>query len=116
MEEWRAHTKYAGLFDADTPVIHVFWSMVAVMNQTERAQLLRFVTGSDRLPVGGFAALRGTEGLCPFTITSLDHRSDGLPTAHTCFNRLEIPLYEESHELERALAQAVQEGLRFDLE
>lgn len=117
VEEWRAHTVYAGTLSEHSEMVRVFWELVVAMTQDERALLLRFVTGTDRLPVGGFAALHGSNGPCKFTITSLDHRWDGLPTAHTCFNRLELPAYDDPRQLEQTLRVSMHESVgRFDME
>lgn len=70
--------------------------------------LLRFVTGSPRLPHGGFAQLRAHgENLKRFTIT-WDHNSDPLrlPSAHTCFNQLDLPLYSTWDQMARGITTA----------
>lgn len=87
LEDWRANTVYTGSLDEHSEIVVTLWHLIADMTQHDRALLLRFVTGTDRLPVGGFAALQGTTGPQKFTVTSIDHRWEGLPTAHTCFNR-----------------------------
>lgn len=117
IDEWRAHTVYTGLFDQHSELVATLWHLIADMTQHDRALLLRFVTGTDRLPVGGFAALQGTTGPQKFTVTSLDQRWEGLPTAHTCFNRLELPMYPDVRMLEPALFTAIRECVgRFDME
>jgi len=83
-----------------------FWSTVASMSSTELCFLLQFVTGSSRLPAGGFAALAHK-----FTIEcdgSAD--PDHLPTAHTCFNKLDLPRYSSQHRCDRAIHMAIAEG------
>lgn len=70
--------------------------------------LLQFATGSPRLPPGGFAFLKATGAdLKKFTLI-LDGRAGQarLPSAHTCFNELELPAYASWHEMERAISFA----------
>ncbi len=46
-----------------------FWRAVDAMNTEERCRLLQFCTGSSRVPLAGFAALRGAHGdVMRFTI------------------------------------------------
>ena len=35
-----------------------FWEIVREFNDTQKKQLLAFVTGSDRIPIGGLSKLR----------------------------------------------------------
>jgi E3 ubiquitin-protein ligase NEDD4 len=117
LNDWRTHTTYTGSLNEQSEIVTVFWTIVSNMDNEQKSNLLRYVTGSDRLPVGGFASLHGNNGPCKFTITSLDDRFGGLPSAHTCFNRLELPYYENVQDLERMLALAIRESAeRFELE
>jgi E3 ubiquitin-protein ligase HUWE1 len=57
----------------------------------------------------GFQALRGARGVQFFSI----HKSFGthlLPSAHTCFNQLELPEYTSEEELREKLLIAIREG------
>lgn len=53
----------------------------------KRARLLQFVTGTCRVPVGGFAELMGSNGPQRFCIEKVG-KDTWLPRSHTCFNRL----------------------------
>ena len=86
--------------------IHWFWKAVGSFSESDRLLLLRFVTGSDCLPFGGFARLSR-----PFTVQlrpDLSFRR--LPSSHTCFNRLDLPVYRSYEELRDKLLLAIQEG------
>ena len=49
-----------------------------------------------RLPVQGFAALQGRDGVVrPFTLTSVELAQAIYPRAHTCFNRIDLPLFDD---------------------
>lgn len=73
----------------------------------DRARCLQFATGLSRLPAGGF------DGLAPrFKVHVLSGRNPtSLPTAHTCFNTLELAPYESKEALRKALGIAITEGL-----
>jgi len=111
VDDWRRHTRYLGAFSAlkeTHPVAAMFWHCVESFDQTDRARLCQFVTASSQLPPSGFKALIGDDGrLVHFTLSSLP-RSLGLwPRAHTCFNRLDLPLYKSYEELHSYLSLTI---------
>ena len=66
------------------------------------------MTGSPRLPPGGFADLKANgSDLKRFTII-MDARSGPhrLPSAHTCFNELELPVYKTWVDMQRGIMLA----------
>ena len=77
-----------------------FWQMVRAWSPERRAQLLQWTTGHARVPVQGFSHLMGRDGvLRKFTLTSLELSQAVYPRAHTCFNRIDVPLYRTKEEL-----------------
>ncbi|GAA5939453.1 E3 ubiquitin-protein ligase TOM1 [Sporobolomyces koalae] len=108
-DEWRANTDLVG-YSATDPIIGYFWRAVRSFSHEERAKLLQFVSGSSRVPLEGFGSLQGMSGITKFNI----HRSgatSALPTAHTCFNQLDIPSGFTSYEdFRKKLLIAITEG------
>ena len=105
----RAHTQYEGYKESDE-VVQWFWRVVEQLEDGQKAQLVQLVTSTSRVPIGGFAALRGMhDATQPFKM----HRASGqnrLPAAHTCFNQLELPGYSSMRKLEEMLLLALREG------
>ncbi|KAH7666369.1 thyroid hormone receptor interactor 12 [Aphelenchoides avenae] len=66
--------------------------MLQSYSKDKRRKFLQFVTGSPRLPVGGFRALNP-----PLTVVrktaSYGNSENELPSAMTCYNYLKIPPY-----------------------
>ncbi|OQS02612.1 HECT E3 ubiquitin ligase [Thraustotheca clavata] len=95
-----------------TEVVDWFWSVVEQFNDEERGRLLQFTTGSSRLPVEGFKGLTSFSGqIHKFTIQMVQRGNPpaGLcPKAHTCFNRIDLPLYKDRNELENYLSLVIQ--------
>ena len=61
------------------------------------------------MPLDGFQALHGARGIQKFNI----HRAYGthlLPSAHTCFNQLDLPEYATETDLKEKLLTAIREG------
>ena len=58
VEDWFRFTIYRH-YTRESKQIQWFWRAVREMDNEKRARLLQFVTGTCRLPVGGFAELMG---------------------------------------------------------
>jgi len=121
VEDWRAHSLYRGAYEQlgeNHPVIRMFWEVISQSNDEQRAKFLQFATGTARVPVQGFAALQGNDGnVKPFTIDSINIQDSVYPKAHTCFNRIDLPLYSTKEEMMFRMAQAMQlEGVGFQIE
>jgi len=84
------------------------------LSQDELKKFLQFSTGSNKVPLGGFLHLYGSNGPQKFTITP--KKVAGLPTAHSCFNRLELPGYTDKDKLKRDLLYIITETCGFGLE
>nr|CCA19394.1 HECT E3 ubiquitin ligase putative [Albugo laibachii Nc14] len=109
VDDWEAHTFIDPPTFADSDVVKWFWEVLRELNQEECARFLQFSTGSSRVPVQGFRALTSFDGrLCPFTIRPIVDQSRGFPKVHTCFNRIDLPVYESKEELNSAIAMLLQ--------
>lgn len=92
--------EYDGGFDKNSTTIKHFWEVVHDLPEEERRKLLQFTTGTDRVPVGGLAKLK-------LIIARNGPDSDRLPTAHTCFNVLLLPDYQNKEKLRERLLKAI---------
>ncbi|RHY34538.1 hypothetical protein DYB32_000876, partial [Aphanomyces invadans] len=108
MADWKRHSDIKYLdFDhpskAEHKVIEWFWTIVGEFTQDQRARLLQFVTGTSRVPVEGFKGLLSNDGrVRRFGIQMVGRGipPTGLyPKAHTCFNRMDLPLYNSKEEM-----------------
>ena len=111
VDEWRRSTVYRGALEESSPVVEMFWAEVEGWPVEKRARLLQWCTGSTRVPVGGFDQLLGRDGAVKrFTLTSVSLDQAVYPRAHTCFNRIDLPLFTDR----RTLAEAFDVALRTD--
>jgi len=90
-------------------IIEWFWQIVSEFGQEEKALLLLFVTGTSKVPLEGFKALQGTNGITRFTLQKAAG-IDTLPVAHTCFNQLDLPDYTSVDVMREKLMLALREG------
>lgn len=85
-----------------------FWDIINEYTDEEKCKLLQFTTGSSRVPVQGFKALTSYDGrICHFTLKGVPYPENEFPRSHTCFNRIDIPLYTKREELEEALSLVI---------
>uniref|UniRef100_A0A4W5MLS6 E3 ubiquitin-protein ligase n=1 Tax=Hucho hucho TaxID=62062 RepID=A0A4W5MLS6_9TELE len=81
LSDWQKNTIYRH-YTKNTKQIHWFWQVVKEMDNEKRIRLLQFVTGTCRLPVGGFAELIGSNGPQKFCIDKVG-KETWLPRSHT---------------------------------
>ncbi|OMJ89469.1 hypothetical protein SteCoe_8368 [Stentor coeruleus] len=118
VKEWRRFSLYKGEFSERHVVVRWFWDVLEDFSQKELRDLLTFVTGTSRVPPEGFGGLKTTRGdPAQFTLEPMQWFSGALPRAHTCFNRMDLPIYRNRFELRDALLQVIQNHiLGFGLE
>lgn len=109
LEDMRANTEYSGYSPA-SPVIQWFWEVVQAFSKEDKARLLQFVTGTSKVPLEGFSALQGISGSQKFQIHKAYGSQDHLPSAHTCFNQLDLPEYPSKEHLQERLLLAIHEA------
>ncbi|RLN68836.1 hypothetical protein BBJ28_00002716 [Nothophytophthora sp. Chile5] len=114
--DWQANSRVrhsvadddtAGI-EHDCEVVQWFWDVVGNFTDEQRARLLQFTTGSSRVPVEGFKALTSASGIVhTFTLQLVPLGTPPLgmcPRAHTCFNRIDLPVYESKEDLNTYLS------------
>jgi E3 ubiquitin-protein ligase HUWE1 len=99
----KANTQYIGYTATDQQVVW-FWEMVEEFDQEDISLLVKFTSGTALAPVGGFASL-------PFKIARVglheNPANNPLPSAHTCYNQLDLPAYTSKEELRDKLVRSM---------
>lgn len=114
MDDWTKFTDYRG-YEKTDQVIEWFWQCIRSWPAERKSRLLQFTTGTSRVPVNGFKDLQGSDGPRRFTIEKSGD-PQGLPRSHTCFNRLDLPPYQDYESLESKLLFAIEETEGFGQE
>ncbi|XP_050371147.1 E3 ubiquitin-protein ligase UPL1 isoform X2 [Argentina anserina] len=109
LDDLKANTEYTG-YTVASSVVQWFWEVVKSFNKEDMARLLQFVTGTSKVPLEGFKALQGISGPQRFQIHKAYGAPDRLPSAHTCFNQLDLPEYTSKDQLHERLMLAIHEG------
>lgn len=96
-------------FTHESRAIKFLFEILSSYNIEEQRNFLQFLTGSPRLPIGGFKSLNP-----PFTIVKKSLiESDNpncLPSVMTCVNYLKLPDYPTIDMMREKLKMAINEG------
>ncbi|CAB1458846.1 unnamed protein product [Pleuronectes platessa] len=114
LADWQRNTIYRHYARGSKQIVW-FWQFIKEMDNEKRMRLLQFVTGTCRLPVGGYADLMGSNGPQKFCIEKVG-KENWLPRSHTCFNRLDLPPYKSYEQLKEKLMFAIEETEGFGQE
>ncbi|KAJ8396146.1 hypothetical protein AAFF_G00022190 [Aldrovandia affinis] len=114
LQDWQRNTVYRH-YTRNSKQIIWFWQFVKEVDNEVRLRLMQFVTGTCRLPLGGFAELMGSNGPQKFCIEKVG-KDTWLPRSHTCFNRLDLPPYKCYDQLKEKLLFAIEETEGFGQE
>jgi len=105
--DWKANTIYRNC-TADDTMVSWFWKCLENdFDNMKRASLLQFCTGTSRIPVNGFKDLQGSDGPRKFTIEVISLRNI-LPRSHTCFNRIDLPRFDDYETFVARLTMAIE--------
>ncbi|KAI3944597.1 hypothetical protein MKW98_021055 [Papaver atlanticum] len=98
LDDMRVNTEYSG-YSSASPIIQWFWEVAQAFSKEDKARLLQFVTGTSKVPLEGFSALQGISDSQRFQIHKAYGSPNHLPSAHTCFNQLDLPEYPSKQHL-----------------
>ncbi|KAF7370365.1 Ubiquitin fusion degradation protein 4 [Mycena sanguinolenta] len=115
-EDWSIETLSEAVkadhgFNGESRAIRDLVEIMAEYDATTRRNYLQFVTGSPKLPIGGFRGLNP-----PLTVVRKPHEApltadDYLPSVMTCVNYLKLPEYSSKAIMREKLRIAIQEGM-----
>jgi len=111
LEELQKHTRCDHGYAVTSRSVRNLWEILSEFAPEEQRQFLLFVTGSPKLPVGGWKSLRPK-----LTIVRKDQERGSsspdnyLPSVMTCVNYLKLPDYSSKAVLKEKLLMAMKEG------
>ncbi|KAG9957472.1 hypothetical protein KCU61_g9094, partial [Aureobasidium melanogenum] len=114
-EDWSLETLMDSIkadhgFNLDSTSVKNLLQTMSEFTIPERRDFLQFVTGSPKLPIGGFKSLTPM-----FTVVCKPNEpplmpDDYLPSVMTCVNYLKMPNYSSQEVLRAKLSVAIKEG------
>ncbi|EIN09595.1 hypothetical protein PUNSTDRAFT_120033 [Punctularia strigosozonata HHB-11173 SS5] len=115
-EDWSVETLSEALkadhgFNVESRAIRNLVEIMAAYDAPTRRGYLQFITGSPKLPIGGFRGLNP-----PLTVVRKPHEppltaDDYLPSVMTCVNYLKLPDYSSKEVMREKLHTAMKEGV-----
>ncbi|KAI1791847.1 hypothetical protein LXA43DRAFT_380217 [Ganoderma leucocontextum] len=115
-EDWSVETLSETLkadhgFNVESRAIRDLIEIMADYDASSRRSYLQFITGSPKLPIGGFKGLNP-----PLTVVRKPHEApltadDYLPSVMTCVNYLKLPEYSSKKVMGEKLVVAMREGV-----
>ncbi|KAM9316934.1 E3 ubiquitin-protein ligase TRIP12 isoform 1-T1 [Gastrophryne carolinensis] len=94
----------------DSRAVKFLFEILSGFDKEQQRLFLQFVTGSPRLPVGGFRALNPPLTIVRKTFESTENPDDFLPSVMTCVNYLKLPDYSSIDIMREKLLIAAREG------
>ncbi|KAJ4013121.1 Ubiquitin fusion degradation protein 4 [Fusarium irregulare] len=114
-EDWSIETLLDSIkadhgYNMDSKTVKNLLQTMSGFNPSERRDFLQFITGSPKLPIGGFKSLTPM-----FTVVCKPSEDpytsdDYLPSVMTCVNYLKLPDYSTIEIMKKQLFTAVKEG------
>lgn len=115
-EDWTSETLSEALkadhgFNGESRSIRELIELMTEFDSCTRRNYLQFITGSPKLPIGGFRGLNP-----PLTVVRKPAESpltpdDYLPSVMTCVNYLKLPEYSSKKVMKERLRTAMKEGV-----
>ncbi|XP_073530503.1 E3 ubiquitin-protein ligase TRIP12 isoform X1 [Phyllobates terribilis] len=94
----------------DSRAVKFLFEILSSFDHEQQRLFLQFVTGSPRLPVGGFRSLNPPLTIVRKTFESTENPDDFLPSVMTCVNYLKLPDYSSIEIMREKLLIAAREG------
>ncbi|KAH9851913.1 hypothetical protein C2E23DRAFT_904051 [Lenzites betulinus] len=115
-EDWSVETLSESLkadhgFNVESRAIRDLVEIMSEYDPSTRRSFLQFITGSPKLPIGGFKGLNPS-----LTVVRKPHEApltadDYLPSVMTCVNYLKLPEYSSKAVMREKLSVAMREGV-----
>jgi len=115
-EDWSLETLSEAVkadhgFNVESRAIRDLLEVMSEYDASTKRSFLQFITGSPKLPIGGFRGLNP-----PLTVVRKPHEApltadDYLPSVMTCVNYLKLPEYSSKAVMREKLGVAMKEGV-----
>ncbi|TIA99570.1 hypothetical protein E3P94_02149 [Wallemia ichthyophaga] len=114
-EDWTTETlseviKADHGFNNDSPALRRLIEALSEFDKVARRDFLQFLTGSPKLPIGGFRGLHPQLTVVRKSPEAGYKADDSLPSVMTCANYLKLPDYSDKDVLKQKLTIAMSEG------
>ena len=119
VNDWKQNSIYKGKFTKSSTCVKWFWEEIFKLDQENLRRFLQFSTGSSRVPINGFQNLESNRGeIAKYCLNSVPYNKNGnnFIRAHTCFNRLDVPVFKKKDEVHDAIQFVLKNITGFGIE
>lgn len=97
-------------YSLESKAIRNLLAIISEFLEIERREFLQFLTGSPRLPIGGFGQLNPKLTIVKKHVETGSCNDDHLPSVMTCANYLKLPEYSLREVMRAKVVQAMRDG------
>ena len=120
VNDWNKHSIYKGDFNKNHKCVKWFWEEIYKLSQEDLRKFLQFSTGTSQVPINGFKKLESNRGeIAKFCLNSVvynKNKKNNYIRAHTCFNRLDVPIFPNKEELHEAILFVLKNNTGFGID
>lgn len=110
LEKLKENTKCEHGYTSSSKAVQYMLEIMSEFDEKERRQFLQFLTGSPRLPPGGFQSLNPKLTFVRKDAENGANPDNYLPSVNTCFLYLKMPDYSTKEVAKRQLLRAMEHG------
>ena len=120
VNDWKQNSIYKGEFNKNHKCVKWFWEEIFKFSQDDLRKFLQFSTGTSQVPINGFKKLESNRGeiakFCLNPIAYNQKKRNNYIRAHTCFNRLDVPIFPSQEELHEAILFVLKNNTGFGID
>ena len=120
VNDWNKNSIYKGDFNKNHKCVKWFWEEIYNLSQEDLRKFLQFSTGTSQVPINGFKNLESNRGeIAKFCLNSIvynTNQKNNYIRAHTCFNRLDIPIFPNKEEMHEAIIFVLKNNIGFGID
>ena len=109
LEELNDNVSVGAGYEKNSAQIKYLFETITELSDEDFGLFVKFLTGTNRLPVGGIASLQPKLTIAVRMPIGSETSDSTLPSVSTCFNYLKLPMYSSKEILKERLLTAIRE-------
>ncbi|OHT05278.1 hypothetical protein TRFO_27040 [Tritrichomonas foetus] len=110
MKDLKDYVEISHGYHKDSPQISMLFEVLTEFDNSQKSLFVKFITGSERLPIGGLASLQPQLAVAKRIDDSVDNPDDSLPSVMTCTNYFKLPPCSSKKMMKEKILKAITEG------
>jgi len=110
MKDLEENIRFGYGYEGKQPQKQMLFEVILELDKERQSKLFKFITGCERLPIGGLSALQPRIIVARRISEDYQSPDETLPTAATCTNYFKLPAYSSKKIMKERLVLAITEG------